>query len=395
MNCKCPTAGKCSGALFLVLAIVFVSRPISGGARVVNPPPPLRTLEDVPGRERMKAATQALQEGWFPTTPSDAQTWAGINAWQRFVVVDALAQYTEISGDKAYLPQIERAVENHDGLDGNDDDLWAVVASVHVYRLRPSDTLLAFSKTKFRELTEQYWDGTCGGGMWWDHERTYKNAITNELLLYAASELYQATSDPAYAAWAQKEWVWFSRSGMINSDNLVNDGLTAQCRNNGGTTYTYNQGVILGGLVNLYGIDGNSSHIQLATAIAQAAIQHLSVAGILREPAKSLHQDGQTFKGVFVYHLAALVPLAGDPTVRKSLSSFLNKNADAVWNRRQPHTNKLDAYWEGATTAYGAAAQAAGLDLFEAAFRTGDNPGKPAIHRNEPCGLKNCPIEPH
>lgn len=26
---------------------------------------------------------------------------------------------------------------------------------------------------------------------------------------------------------------WFKQSGMINQDNLINDGLTSDCRNNG------------------------------------------------------------------------------------------------------------------------------------------------------------------
>jgi predicted alpha-1,6-mannanase (GH76 family) len=38
---------------------------------------------------------------------------------------------------------------------------------------------------------------------------------------------------------------------MINGDGLINDGLNAQGENNGQATWTYNQGVILGGLVAL------------------------------------------------------------------------------------------------------------------------------------------------
>ena len=35
---------------------------------------------------------------------------------------------------------------------------------------------------------------------------------------------------------------------MIGPAGLVNDGLTADCANNGRTTWTYNQGVVIGGL---------------------------------------------------------------------------------------------------------------------------------------------------
>lgn len=50
-------------------------------------------------------------------------------------------------------------------------------------------------------------------------------------------------------AWATKEFAWFNASGMIDRAGgtwLVNDGLdAATCKNNGGTTWTYNQGTPL------------------------------------------------------------------------------------------------------------------------------------------------------
>ena len=354
--------------LLLLLLMLQAMSATRSGAQTVDETRARRRGETSASVKRIRATAQALQSGWLISTPAGG-SWAGIHAWQRFVIVDALSQYTELSGDRSYLPQIKQAVANHDGLDGNDDDLWAVIASLHVYRLDQSPALLEFSKVKFGELTDQYWDGTCGGGMWWDHQRTYKNAITNELLLYAATALYHATKDPVYSAWAHKEWAWFRGSGMINDTNLVNDGLDAKCKNNGSPTYTYNQGVILGGLVGLYEIEGESSSIAAAISIAQAATGKLNVAGILHEPTTTLNQDGETFKGVFVYYLGDLVTFVGDSGVRGALSQFLVHNADSLWSRRQKGKNKVNAYWDGGTVLYGAAAQAAGLDLLDAAFR--------------------------
>ena len=117
-------------------------------------------------------------------------------------------------------------------------------------RLRPDqDTrYLQAAKTIFSHNTAG-WDDTCGGGLWWTTAKTYKNAITNELFLTLAAQLHLRTpGDTGYLTWAQRTWEWFSASGLIGTTGLVNDGLSSACQNNGGPTWTYNQGVILGGL---------------------------------------------------------------------------------------------------------------------------------------------------
>ena len=73
--------------------------------------------------------------------------------------------------------------------------------------------------------------------MWWAWV-TAQNAITNELFLMTSARLYQLTGNTTYLKWAQQEWAWFNASGMINDQYLINDGLTSNCTNNGGTTWT-------------------------------------------------------------------------------------------------------------------------------------------------------------
>jgi len=101
----------------------------------------------------------------------------------------------------------------------------------------------------------QYWtDEDCNGGMFQDiRARSYKNAISNELYMLLAAALHnRVPGDVEYLAKAETAWEWFRASGMINSHDLVNDGLAESgngvCFNNKGTTWTYNQGVILGAL---------------------------------------------------------------------------------------------------------------------------------------------------
>ena len=97
-----------------------------------------------------------------------------------------------------------------------------------------------------------YWNGTCGGGVWWNQSSTYKNAITNELFLLAAARLHRRAPNGmgsgSYYDWAFREWQWFRNSGMINAQHRINDGLDANCKNNNGPTWSYNQGVVLGAM---------------------------------------------------------------------------------------------------------------------------------------------------
>jgi predicted alpha-1,6-mannanase (GH76 family) len=315
---------------------------------------------------RARAAADAL---------GSSAAWQDLHAWQRFVAVDALAVYAEHSGDRRSLPMLATAVRDRSGLDGNDDDLWAVLAALDVYRQAGGADLLAYAEAKFAEVTRLYWDGTCGGGIWWDHARTYKNAITNELLLYAATELWRSTHAPLYREWAAREWKWFSGSGLVNGEHLVNDGLTKECRNNGQATYTYNQGILLGGLVGLAAMDGDRGHLLFAGEVARAAMLRLSRGGVLEEAVPELNQDGQSFKGIFVLQLATFARATPDASLRKDASRWLVANADAVWQAREPGTNRMSAYWgAGAKAVYGTAAQAQALALLTAAAETRELP---------------------
>src|SRR5262249_4106283 len=143
-------------------------------------------------------------------------------------------------------------------------------------------------------------------------DKPYKNAITNELYLELNSALHNRMSgDTTYLQRAQDEWAWFRGSGMINSGQTVNDGLNDSCVNNGDVTWTYNQGVILGGLTELYGGAGDSGLLDSARALANASTSssYLNPGGVLREPNEpdsACTGDGDTFKGAYVRGLGVL-----------------------------------------------------------------------------------------
>ncbi len=145
-----------------------------------------------------------------------------------------------------------------------DDDGWWALAWIDAYDVTGNPAYLTMAETIFTTMTG-VWDSTCGGGVWWSTSQATRTPSPMNCFLTIAAKLANRTTGNAsagYLKWAQQEWTWFKGSGMINAQNLMNDGLTSTnpnaCTNNGGTTWTYNQGVILGGLVELYKADKRS-----------------------------------------------------------------------------------------------------------------------------------------
>ncbi|KAI8633401.1 glycoside hydrolase family 76 protein [Xylariaceae sp. FL1651] len=204
------------------------------------------------------------------------------------------------------------------------------------------------------------------GGIYWSKVGTYTNAIANELYLKVAASL--ANRVPAqkdyYLNIAKTQWAWFKNSGMINGDHLVNDGLTEDCKNNGMQTWTYNQGVILGGLVELSKATGDTSLLSEASTIATAAITHLSKDGVLYEGCEpDCGADGAQFKGVFMRNLRTLQQAAPQDVFK----NFLLTNADAIWANDRNTNNQLGPTWNGPFAAASAGTQSSAMDALVAA----------------------------
>ncbi len=231
-----------------------------------------------------------------------------------------------------------------------DDEGWWALAWIRAYDLTGQEPFLKMAKTIFADMTTG-WGERCGGGVCWRKSAYYKNAIPNELFLLVAVRLHQRTPGDggagSYLDWATREWNWFRNSGMINPANLINDGLTRTCENNGRTTWTYNQGVILGGLTDLYKATGDTNCLAHAMAIADAAMATLiDTNGVLREPCETgdcRGGDSPQFKGIFIRYLASLY----DVTRKPEYIAFLFRNAHSVWANDRDAANHLGLRWTG------------------------------------------------
>ncbi|KAM3093827.1 glycoside hydrolase family 76 protein [Phormidesmis sp. 146-12] len=319
-------------------------------------------------RQRTDAGMVALQGFYNGTTG----LWNTTGWWNAANALETTIDYCTLTQSQTYRTNLANTFEKNRSKnflnEFYDDEGWWALTWIKAFDLTGEPRYLNMAKTIFNDM-KGGWDAICGGGIWWSKQRKYKNAIANELFLAIAARLHLRTPGDkgagSYLDWAVREWNWFKNSGMINRDNLINDGLTSNCQNNGQTTWTYNQGVILGGLVDLYRITNDRALLTQAGAIADAAIRALAPNGILREPCEpDCGADGPQFKGIFVRNLLALYQVTNKPAYK----TFITRNADSIWAQCRNDANQFGLSWAGQFDRSDAARHSAAMDALNAAL---------------------------
>ena len=292
--------------------------------------------------------------------------WSGSYGWTDANALTSTIDYLQRTGDHSYdyiIRQVwyhnlrndgSQISQNYDTYGYNDDIGWWGLAWLRAYDYTGVSAYLQMAQTD-ADIMASHWDGYCGGGVWWNTSTGssgYKNAITNELYLKLNAALYNHTKNSGDLSRANAEWQWFAGTGMINSSGLVNDGLTTDgtCRNNGGGTFTYNQGVILDGLAQLsIARGGDSTLLAQAKTIAQAATTQLVSNGVLSEPVgnSDCDSDDSLFKGIFVRNLYEYARDANDT----SFGSFMSDQATSILAKDTYGFNQKGMLWGGASTA--------------------------------------------
>jgi predicted alpha-1,6-mannanase (GH76 family) len=298
--------------------------------------------------------------------------------WNSANAITVLADYSRAANTQKYVSTLANtftaAQKTNKGFLNRyyDDEGWWALAWIDVYDLTGDARYLQMAQSIFGDMSGGWDTTTCGGGIWWSKDKTYKNAIANELFLSVAAHLANRVANrqaALYGDWSRREWEWLSASGMINDQHLINDGLNSSapkaCSNNGQTTWSYNQGVILGALAEFSRFSDDGALLSEAGTTARAAITRLADAkGILHDPCEPrCGADGPQFKGIFVRNLMQLYELNPDPAYR----SFVDLNAESIWNEGQGSDYKFGVVWSGPFDQADAATQSSALDAIIAA----------------------------
>ena len=263
----------------------------------------------------------------------------------------------------------------------------------------------------FWDLGEKGWDTKlCNGGMNWNPRLTpYKNAITNELFIAASISMYlyfpgddntspfnnpkdprvvdpdvtgpAGPHDEKHLKAAVDGYAWLAGVGMQNSEGLYVDGFHitgwddvknpgTKCDARNEMVYTYNQGVLLTGLLGLWKATGDDRYLYDGHRLVRAVIKAtgfdfekgkpvddidrlkpgelppwhgLGRAGILEDQCDvsgTCSQNGQTFKGIFFHHLTAFCTVL-DEEIRLDARRVDHRKLKM---KREEHSNLCSAY---------------------------------------------------
>lgn len=250
-----------------------------------------------------------------------------------------------------------------------DDTGWWAMAWIDAYDLTGNSAYLASAEDDANYMNS-FQDSTCGGGVWWSDSKTYKNSIANELDFYVNAALHNRISgDTTYLNQALSEWKWLDiDSGLLTSSFLFQDG---EVRTSAGSTtcttvnhtitFTYNQGVVLEGLAELYKATGDMSYLTDGEALANASTTSptLQVNGELAEPndtaadtATSTDANTPMFKGAYIRGLMMLnnALASADGTTAGPYSCYLAKQSAVAYRNARNPADQYGYLWAGPWT---------------------------------------------
>ncbi|XP_066303707.1 uncharacterized protein [Branchiostoma lanceolatum] len=298
----------------------------------------------------------ALQMNWFPDPIAGLfsyQTWNGFDGfWQNGAVLEPVVNFMHYANNTRHLSIIKNSVRPLNSLllaygpePSYDDMAWFGLSYARIYEIFGDESFLTSAKDIFDHNWMRGWDtsGNCTGGMWFDYTRGSKQTITNVQTLQLGARLYRLTGlkDKDLLKKVNKQWQYIVQNKLVDphtyyvADGVDYNNKTNNCTANKVFGPTYNSGVLIGGLVELYRITNQSSHLSLAHKLANATITNSTKGGIFREYCEDTggcNDDALMYKGIFVRNLRYLMDVS-DNNTRTYYNVWIQSNVKAVLSR--------------------------------------------------------------
>jgi predicted alpha-1,6-mannanase (GH76 family) len=226
-----------------------------------------------------------------------------------------------------------------------DDENWMALALIRAYDLEGDSKYLGRAKSLYADI-EAAWDPA--GGIWWDRPHTQKATASNAGPVITGVRLAARTGDTRYLDFAKRAYdYWLAH--MVDPtthaviDHITSSGQLVRYR------FTYNEGLVIGAAVELYGATQDPRYLADANAVAGymlSAETRMTTDGKVLFDGDNTHCNGdcQQFKGIGYRYLTALA--AADPS-RPEYRDVLAASAQAAWNLARTGGNVFAPDWAG------------------------------------------------
>lgn len=254
------------------------------------------------------------------------------------------AMLAQTGSDYDYMPDNQTMVE------GNDDQgIWGLTVMGAVERnfTAPGDGKpgwLYMAQAVFNEVWSRWETTYCAGGVrWqiftWNSGYNYKNTVSNACLFQLAARLGRYTNNQTYLTVAEEVFDWLHGVGYVTLSDVGNvyDGaeIDTNCTEVTKQEWSYNHGIVLGGLAYMYNAtNGSSVWEERVSQILGGASTYFFENDIMYESAcqgndtSTCNNDQRSFRSIFARMLGLTSVLV--PPVSDKINTLLNASASAA-----------------------------------------------------------------
>jgi predicted alpha-1,6-mannanase (GH76 family) len=276
--------------------------------------------------------------------------------WWHAHSLDCLLDAYLRTNDQKYLDRIEKEYRGTFTCNGNtflhnwyDDMEWMALAQLRLWDATKEDTYKDQVLILWEDI-KTAWNDNMGGGLAWKKDQLdYKNTPANAPAAILAFRLYQRFRKEDDLLWGKKILDWNLSNLTDPMTGFVWDGINrlGDKQVDYEWNYTYNQGVVIGALVELYRIEPSEEYVDKAVQIAKVTKELLidSNHGIIPYEGED---DCGLFKGILVRYLYDLIEIHPQS---HDLREMILHNARCVVEKGINEHGLIGGNWEVKETA--------------------------------------------